>query len=494
VTAEAKEWFALMQAFVESLPVTAAARTLKPVPFTEAQKAGLSEMVDKLGESQVGWEQYDEHLKFELVSRTSEMAIGSLSPSPLGDVSFQDPRVLRLLSMALQDRKLIASSMEKLLQESMQKWPEAFKQEYALWENSPRGISRRAPTPHDLVRGRAAVATYVLGEMEYYEELPAMWECYRQQQAWADAIPEKEAKYISQSPVAPRTSLYAMHRMISAYPEAGLGENALAAHRAYIKWAGDHVLAPDTYKVVEGAPAANPAFPAYRVQVWHEYPVTFRDGTAVEKYPSAPYVTAQTKEWLSLMQAFVVSLPATAATRPGGSGTAPATQAAALPDVGELARCVDQLNDDNYATREEATRRLSALPVTALPTVRLALAAKPLLPEAEARGAAILQKLEADAIMASLQNQAQARHIPLRLGGDPASIPLDDTVVMQIIPVPNLDPKVLANDLAPRLGANGSVTAGPVLGGVNTVVVIDTSAAGVEAVRRRRSREPLGGR
>jgi hypothetical protein len=161
-----------------------------------------------------------------------------------------------------------------------------------------------------------------------------------------------------------------------------------------------------------------------------------------------------------------------AATRSGG-GSMPTTQAAvAPPDAGELAALVKQLDADDFATREAATRRLAALPAESVPAVKRAFAARPLPAEAEARAAAIMRVLEPRLAVAVLREKNKGRH-PVAFGNDPEAIPLDDTVITQIIPLNTISAVLLRNDLMPLMSADAEVTADD---DSNWLVVTDTSA------------------
>jgi hypothetical protein len=166
------------------------------------------------------------------------------------------------------------------------------------------------------------------------------------------------------------------------------------------------------------------------------------------------------------------------ATAPGSRpATSPAaSQASAMPDAAALAGWIAKLDADDYATREAATGQLAALPAEAVPAVKRALAARALAPEAAARAAAVLRVLEPKLAVAAMTEKNKERKIPVLFGSDPAAIPLDDTVITQIIPLQNLDPELLLKDLMPLLSLDAKAEVGSSLADIDALVITDTSA------------------
>jgi len=147
-----------------------------------------------------------------------------------------------------------------------------------------------------------------------------------------------------------------------------------------------------------------------------------------------------------------------------------------VPEPNELARLVQRLNDDDYHARQAATEQLSDLSAAALPAIKKALAEGPKSPETDARAAAIVQSLEAKGWMDKMIGEAKASHIPVYVGADPAIIALDNTVIMQIIPLRSLPPRQLAIDLGPLVSADARMGATPAGSTMNALVITDTSA------------------
>lgn len=71
------------------------------------------------------------------------------------------------------------------------------------------------------------------------------------------------------------------------------------------------------------------------------------------------------------------------------------------------------------------------------------------------------------------KEEARKRDIPVRSGYEPSSIPKDDQIVTQIIPVRFISAPQLARDLAPLLPATATLTANE---GGNALVITDTQA------------------
>lgn len=131
-------------------------------------------------------------------------------------------RVRRLLELAESEPEAVASAMRSSLLSSLDNWPEAFREEIALWDNAEHlHLSKKEPTEHDKVRMRATVATYILAETRSYESLPLLLASYRSQDQWVAQIPMEDYRLMSQCPVPPPITLYAIHRLVSTFPDDG---------------------------------------------------------------------------------------------------------------------------------------------------------------------------------------------------------------------------------------------------------------------------------
>jgi hypothetical protein len=286
------------------------------VPLTAGQRAELAKVLEGPGNIG-GFAGFYSEGQYVSLSPVQTYRRNGIFP---GEVSYENfytmhsGRVRWLLSVGLQDRKAVGETMVKMLQNALAAFPAASQQELEMYKSGEMGHGVSGPTPVEIVRAQAETAIYVLGEMRYYEGLKALFGAYCTQQAWVDAVPvEKYTLLAIPCPVPMTMSLFGLHRVIMAYPEAALGEKSRQALQAYKSWAEIRVGPAETYHINyaalgEGA-ATQRAFPANRVEYVHDWPVTFRDGTKMQKYDVAPYVTDQSKEWFGLMKAFVESLP-----------------------------------------------------------------------------------------------------------------------------------------------------------------------------------------
>jgi len=238
---------------------------------------------------------------------------GYLQGNPASEVYhiMQASKTLRLISLALQDRHGIGTTLETTMAQDLEKWPAAYRDELNLWKASEpaNAIKKTGWSTHDILREKIEESTYVMGEIGYWEGLKGLVETYKKQRTWVEAAPEDKYQYIPQCPVPPPMSLYAMHLMIVAYPDSKLSENAIMLKKEYLTWAAAHLPTSTEYRVVaKEVPelAAEPA-PAYPVETVHEWPTAFKDGKEMMKYDSAPYVTDESKEWSKLIEGFAAA-------------------------------------------------------------------------------------------------------------------------------------------------------------------------------------------
>jgi len=255
---------------------------------------------------------------------TSTTGWSGVSPGADGYVVGMLPnlfRVRRLLALGRDDPTAVVPQLQKALRESLKAWPDAFREELRGRESKLREVVHKTgPTLHDKLRTRTEASTYLLAELASHDSLPLLLESYRTQQKWINAIPEKNYRWISQSPIPPALSLYAMHRLVASFPRDGLPAQARAAHDRYMEWAAKNVPPSGRYKGVGPSSPYDESDPRIALTdsegllVRDEpkmdlcrYPIRFADGEKMQKYDTAPYVTERSRQWFGFMEAFIVS-------------------------------------------------------------------------------------------------------------------------------------------------------------------------------------------
>ena len=147
-------------------------------------------------------------------------------------------RVRRLLQMGMKEPDLVAAALRKALTESLDQWPQAYQERVQLWKDNPQGFTSEKPRNYVKVRTRAMVATYLLAEAGDFDSLPLLLHSYKVQEKW---IVQHKYYPAIQYPVHPAITLYAMHRLVSNYPQERLTEQTRALRDAHLKWAEENL-------------------------------------------------------------------------------------------------------------------------------------------------------------------------------------------------------------------------------------------------------------
>ncbi len=140
-------------------------------------------------------------------------------------------RVRRLLEEGRAHPERIIPPLRRAFRESVDRFPEvhrefmrALNEIDRLWkEEGIRSPGRSEPNEYDKLRARVLAATYVLTELGDHEALPTMVESYRMW--YAGILP----------PVPGGMTLYAMHRLVSSYPESELNAEARRLREEYLE-------------------------------------------------------------------------------------------------------------------------------------------------------------------------------------------------------------------------------------------------------------------
>jgi len=143
-------------------------------------------------------------------------------------------RVRRLLKIGQEEPRAVTAALRNALLDSLSEWPDAYEQRVQMWRAFPQGWSSSEPTNYDKFRLRAVVATYLLAELGDFDSLPLLVHSYKVQEKW---IAEHKYYPAIQYPVHPPITLYAMHRLISEFPEQRLSEQARALREVHLEWA-----------------------------------------------------------------------------------------------------------------------------------------------------------------------------------------------------------------------------------------------------------------
>ncbi len=235
-------------------------------------------------------------------------------------------RVRKLLKIAESEPEIVASKLKNTLLAVFQDWPSAYRDELEL--HLRPSLSKGEPTERDKLRTRALAAVYVLAETHRYESLPLLVECHRVQSRWINEIPYR---YISHTPIAPAIHLYAMHRLVSTFPQEKLTPDVRLVHGRYMKWANENLPPPKGYLGVEASSLYDESDvrnifldPEGRLvrdepkQELFEYPWAFSDREGFHREPdtSLPYPAPRAITWGKMIEEFTQSAFPDAASHP----------------------------------------------------------------------------------------------------------------------------------------------------------------------------------
>ena len=228
-------------------------------------------------------------------------------------------RVRRLLEIGRETPMPVSEALNGALRQALEEWPEAYREEKAhmrqIEEQRAKGQGGPAVSGvrWERVRQTAMVATYVLAELQQYGSLPLLVESHELQLKWES---DNDSMYVAPCPVPPAITLYAIHRLVSGYPQAGLTGAARAAQEKYITWAGKNL--PPLTELPATAPSSrydesdpkllmmDPERVVLRdepTMLLYSYPHLFADGSWMQ-HPFYPRVEGKSKEWFGLMKSF----------------------------------------------------------------------------------------------------------------------------------------------------------------------------------------------
>jgi len=238
-------------------------------------------------------------------------------------------RVRRLLETGRETPEAITPKLKAILRQSLADWPDAYQHEKKRVLETKGFIScGDGPNAYEKAHVKAMVATYLLAEFQDYDALPVLMKSHALHAKW---IAEWPHRGMSSCPVPPAISLYAIHRLVSTFPQSKLGAEGREAHRAYMEWAEKHVRPPVKFKgtawdakrtesdpALRVAAAANPKLPALalrgeRTMELVAYPTRFADGGPVQggRGRSQNHLSDRAKEWFVLMERFLAATQGT---------------------------------------------------------------------------------------------------------------------------------------------------------------------------------------
>lgn len=192
-------------------------------------------------------------------------------------------RVRKLLEMGRTDPSRITPLLRELLLEAAEGFEEACRERDERFRKEGPQV-RYASDPVEKwmnYRYRAIGATYVLAELNDYDALPVLAQSYR----------VHSLEPIRRAPIRPAMTLYAMHRLVSSFPEERLSAEAKRLRDEYLE-AAKILPEPKTMTVTSWSAKYNETDPrimifdpqgrvlkgqpTMKISVW---PHTFTDGT-----------------------------------------------------------------------------------------------------------------------------------------------------------------------------------------------------------------------
>lgn len=225
-------------------------------------------------------------------------------------------RARRLIALAhAGESEAVKAASCRALNQVLEGWEQALQDEKELWRQAgTAGLIKRGPTPHDRYRAQALASVYILAELGAYESLPLLVKSHERQQAWADATPRT---HMAATPVPPAIELYAMHRMVEAFPEIRLDNAAKAQREEYLQWAEENLGKPSVVGVViwdsvrdEADPLARFVDPQGRTLEKEKmfemviFPTEYADDRDIQSGQHAD-LDERGKQWFALLKAFV---------------------------------------------------------------------------------------------------------------------------------------------------------------------------------------------
>ncbi len=192
-------------------------------------------------------------------------------------------RVRRILAKGRENPQLVVTQLWQQLHDSLEGWEDACRGREENYRNGVRTYSE--PDAYIRAKSHCLTATYLLAELGYCDALPLLAKQYR-----GDFYPDNK-----QPPVMPAMTLYAMHRLVSSYPEYSLSRGAKLILDEYLK-AADCLPPPRKVKVTawdatysESDPLivatgqAGRGLAREKTMDLYVYPTEFTDGTNMHR-------------------------------------------------------------------------------------------------------------------------------------------------------------------------------------------------------------------
>ena len=197
-------------------------------------------------------------------------------------------RVRKLYAIGEENPNQIIPILKSFHKNSFAQWPKAV-HELTEYYNEHEGYPKLSePDAFHACSDYCLAATYLLAELGDYDSLPLLSKQYKIHDPWAPI------NHIT-SPVAPATTFYAMHRLVSSYPKDSLSKEDIKALDIYLEDARDLVPEPEQIKVTVWDSVYSESDPRLDVLDLKEeilegqktmmmplYPYTFKDGSEMQ--------------------------------------------------------------------------------------------------------------------------------------------------------------------------------------------------------------------
>lgn len=202
-------------------------------------------------------------------------------------------RVRKLLDEGRADPKRVVSPLQFSFEEALAGWPKAAANRRRRWEALEKkggAFNLSEPDQFSKYQVRSLAATYLLAELGDHQSLPLMLKCYKMHDDYLKSPPA----VFAYAPVPPALTLYAMHRLISSFPEEQLNAEARQVRENYLQLA--KCLPPPEKETVTKSWSANYDESDPRIRIFDPkgkvlqgeakmemavYPYQFTDGTKI---------------------------------------------------------------------------------------------------------------------------------------------------------------------------------------------------------------------
>ncbi|MHC4645013.1 MAG: HEAT repeat domain-containing protein [Planctomycetota bacterium] len=223
-------------------------------------------------------------------------------------------RVRRLLEIGRRAPEKVTPVLRTALRQALADWPHALAQMQKMWADHPDGFSTEGPTKYEKNQVKAIAATYLLAELGDFNSLPLLLQSYRLHTKW---ISEHKHYPCTQVAAPQAITLYAMHRLVSAYPVNLLGHEGCELRESYMGWAAEQI--PPASRLSGSAwnadydesdplgPVLDPEAAALRGQPTIQlviYPTKFGDGEQMQDGHTQK-VAERSNLWFQRLERFV---------------------------------------------------------------------------------------------------------------------------------------------------------------------------------------------